>query len=64
MFRYMIGNCVKRGRIRSYSGPPFPAVGLNTERNGVSHRIQSGCGKMRTRITPNTSLFYGKVNTN
>ena len=24
----------------------------------VSHRIQSKCGKMRTRITPNTDTFY------
>ena len=25
---------------------------------GVSFRIQSECGKMRTRITPNTETFY------
>ena len=31
-----------------FSGPYFPAFGLNTERYGVSHRIQSECGKIRT----------------
>ena len=34
-----IGNndhCVKCVRIRSYSGPQFPAFGLNSERYGVS----------------------------
>ena len=51
-------HCVKSVRIRSYSGPHFPAFGLNTERYGVSLRIQSECGKMRTRITPNTDTFY------
>ena len=35
-----------------------PAFGLNTERYGVSLGIQSKCGKIRTRITPNTSTFY------
>ena len=51
-------HCVKRVSIRSYSGPNFPAFGLNTERYGVSLRIQSECGKIRTRITPNTDTFY------
>ena len=37
--------------------PAFPAFELNTERYGVSPRIQSECGKMRTRITPNTDTF-------
>ena len=45
-------------RIRSYSGPYFPAIGLITERYGVSLRIQSECWKERTRITPNTDSFY------
>ena len=51
-------HCVKSVRIRSYSGPHFPAFGLNTQRYSVSHRIQSECEKMRTRITPNTDTFY------
>ena len=48
---------MKSVRIRSYSGPHFPAFELNTERYGVSLRIQSECGKIRTRITPNTDSF-------
>ena len=51
-------HCVKNVRIRSYSGPYFPVFGLNTERYGVSLRIQSKCGKMRTRITRNTDTFH------
>ena len=47
-------HCLKSVRIRGYSGPHFPAFGLNTDRYGISFRIQSECGKMRTRITPNT----------
>ena len=43
--------CVKSVRIRSYSGPHFLTFGLNSG-------IQSECGKMRTRITPNTENFY------
>ena len=56
----LIGNldCVKNVRIRSYSGPHFPAFELNTEIYGVSLRIQSECGKMLTRITQNTDTFY------
>ena len=50
-------HCVKSVRIRSYSGPHFPAFGLNSERYGVSLRIQSECGKMLTRITANTDTF-------
>ena len=45
--------------IRSYSGPHFPAFGLNAEKYGVCLRIQSECGKKRTKITPNTDDFYG-----
>ena len=36
----------------------FSAFGLNTDRYGVSLRIQSECGKMRTKITPNMGTFY------
>ena len=59
-FVYSI-HCVKSIRIRNYSGPHFPAFGLNTERYGVSLRIQSECGNMRTRITPNTDTFYAVI---
>ena len=37
--------------------PYFSAFGLNMERYGVSLRIQSECGEIRTRITPNTDTF-------
>ena len=38
-------HCVKRVLIRSFSGPYFPQFGLNTEKYGVSLRIQSNAGK-------------------
>ena len=53
-----IKSLVKSVRIWSYSGPHFPALGLNKERYSVSLRIQSECGKIRTRITPNTGTFH------
>ena len=53
--------CVKSLRIRNFSDPNFPAFGLNTERYGVSLRIQSECGKIRTRKTPNTDTFYAAL---
>ena len=49
---------MKSVHIRSYSGPDFPALGLNIESYEVSLCIQSKCGKMRTRITLNTDIFY------
>ena len=49
----------KSVRICIYSGPYFPAFGLNTGRYSVSLRIQSECEKIRTRITPNTDTFHG-----
>ena len=51
-------HCVKGVRIWSYSGPHFSAFGVNTERYSVSLLIQSKCGKMRIRITPNMDTFY------
>ena len=59
-FNQQVSNqhCIKIVRVRSYSGPHFPAFGLNTERYSVSIRIQSECGKMQTRITPNTDTFH------
>ena len=50
---------MKSVHIRSYSGPHFPAFGLNTERYGITKKdIQSESGIMWTRITPNTDTFY------
>ena len=40
------------------SGPYFSAFRLNNERYCVSLRIQSECGKILTRITPNTNTFH------
>ena len=60
-FLWKIIPCVKSDLIRSCSGPHFPAFGLNTERNSVSLRTQSECGKMWTRITPNTYTFYAVI---
>ena len=51
-------HCVKIVRVRSYSDPLFYAFGLNIERYYGSLRIQSECGKMRTRITPNADTVY------
>ena len=48
----------KVSKYRIFSGPYFPAFGLNTERYAVSLRIQSKCGKIWTRKTPNTSTFH------
>ena len=53
--------CVKSIRIRNFSGPNFPAFGLNTERYGLSFRIQQACGKISTRKTPNTDTFHGVI---
>ena len=49
---------VQSVRIRSFSGPSYFAFRLNTERYGVSLRIKSKCGKIRTRKTPNNDTFY------
>ena len=51
-------HCVKSVRIRSCSGPYFPATGLNTERYGVSLRIHSENWKIRTGITPDRDTFH------
>ena len=45
-------------RIWSYSGPYFAAFGLYKERYSVSLFIQSECGIMRARITPNADTFH------
>ena len=49
-------HCVKNVCIRSLSGPRFPAFWLNTKIS-VNLRIQSECGKMRTKKTPYTDTF-------
>ena len=56
-------HCVKSVCIQSFSGPYFPAFGLNTERHSVSLHIQSKSGKIRTIKTPNTEIFHAVLNT-
>ena len=51
-------HCLKNVRIQSFSGPYFLTFILNTKRYGVSLHIQSECGKIRNRKTPNTGTFY------
>ena len=48
-------HCLKSVCIRSFSGPYFPAFGLNTER---CLNTKSECRKIRTRKTPNTDTFH------
>ena len=57
-------HCVQSVRIWSCSGPYFPVFGVNTERYSVSLLVQSECGEMRTRITPNTDTFYAVLRAN
>ena len=51
--------CVIIVRIRSFSGPYFPSFGQDTERCGVSLRIQSECRKMQARKTLNKNTIHG-----
>ena len=44
-----------------FSSPYFPSFGLNTERYGVSLRIQSECRKIRTRKNSVFELFFHAV---
>ena len=48
-------HCVKSVRIRRFSGPHFPAFGLN------KLCIQSECGKIRIWKTPNTDTFHAVI---
>ena len=41
-----------------FSGPYFPAFGLNMERTGVSLRIQAESGKILTKKTPYLDTFH------
>ena len=61
LIRARIIHCVKSVRIQSYSGPYLPSFRLNTERYFVSVSIQSECGKIRTRITPNIENIHAVI---
>ena len=52
---------VKSVRIRSISGPYFPAFGLNTDIYSVKLRIQSECGKIKTRKTLNIDFSRSAI---
>ena len=56
-------HCIRSVRIRSCFGRYFPAFRLNTERYFVFLRIQSECGKIRTRITSNSDTFHVVLDT-
>ena len=43
------------------SGSYFPALGLNMERDSVSLLIQSVCGKMRNKKTPEYEHFLHSI---
>ena len=47
--------CVKSVRIRRFSGAHFPEFERNME---ICFRIQSECGKKRTRKIPNMNTFH------
>ena len=49
---------VESARIGSFSGPYFSVFELNTNRYEISVRVQSKCGKIRTRKTPNLDTFH------
>ena len=53
---------MKSIRIWSYSGPHFPAFGLNTGRYSVSLCVQSECTKTGSRATPDTDTVYAVNN--
>ena len=54
---------IKSVRIRSYSGPHFPTfstfgINMDSVYLFVFSPNEGKCGKMRTRMTPNTDTFY------
>ena len=57
LVHYQQKHRVKSVHIRTFCAPYFPVFRLNTKRYSVSLRIQSECGKIRTRKTPNTATF-------
>ena len=52
------GHCVNSVRIQSFSGPSFPAFGLNTEIYRLNFHFQFECWKILTRKLPNMDTFY------
>ena len=56
-------HCAKSVEIRSFSGPYFPAFGLNTKIYGVNFRIQSECRKYRQEKLRIWTLFTQYITT-
>ena len=54
---------MKSVQIRSFSGPYFPVLELNTEIYSINHIIQSEYGKIRTRKTPYLNTFHAVIRT-
>ena len=64
--RHSAGTCAQHYMkifcIWSFSGPYFPAFGLNTENYYENVRIQSKYGKIQTAKSTNTDTSYtGKI---
>ena len=59
MKNYKLIHCVKRVRVRSYSGPHFPAFGLNTERYYLSV-FSPNAGKYGHFLRNNYYYFFLK----
>ena len=57
-FQVACRHCVKKVRIRNFSGPYFPTFGLNTESNYASLRVQSQCREKQTWKFTNTDTFH------
>ena len=54
-------HCVKSVRIRTFTGPYLITFGQIMEIYGVSLCIQSECGKVWNRKTPNTDTFHAVI---
>ena len=55
--RYVSCHCVKSVGIRSFSGPYFPAFGMNTERQIAFSVFCQNTGNTDQK-TPNTDTFH------
>ena len=51
-------HCMKSACIRTFFWSVFSRTRLNMERYSASLHIQSECGKIRTRKTPNKDTFH------
>ena len=56
--KYCLITARKVSKYGVFSSPYFPAFGLDAERYGVSLRIKSECGKIRSRKIPYLDAFH------